>query len=185
MTPEQYYDLSWQTAVYPNAGRNIEYPLFGLASEVGELCGEFARVIRDDGDRLSNHNRISRIYGELGDIYWNLSATAHELDRPEWFQSGSEFQTYDRIEPRDLKQCKDIVIRLNTSVHMFVYYSWNSLFDTGSDKFFKNNVKQIFAEMYAIGAFCGADPLTIMDLNIKKLSDRQGRGVLQGAGNNR
>lgn len=54
------------------------YAIMGLAAEVGEFMGHYAKAIRDgieDEDEFNGH-----LMKELGDILWFISALADDLD---------------------------------------------------------------------------------------------------------
>lgn len=66
------------TAVYPDRGNNLEYTLFGLGGEVGELLNKYKKVLRDKDGELTAED-VNAMLDELGDILWYTAMTAHEL----------------------------------------------------------------------------------------------------------
>ncbi len=62
---ETYREWTRTTAQYPK-DREEEYPMVGLANEVGELLGKYKKQIRGDGDKSEE------IRAELGDVCWYL-----------------------------------------------------------------------------------------------------------------
>lgn len=54
------------------------YIILGLAEEAGEVCGKFAKAIRDDKGHLSD-KRKDAIKKELGDVCWFVSEIATDL----------------------------------------------------------------------------------------------------------
>ena len=48
---------------------NLYYSALGLASEAGEVAGEVKKVIRNDGNRLTD-GRSQCILDELADVLW-------------------------------------------------------------------------------------------------------------------
>lgn len=84
-TLDEYQKAAETTAIYPNKGANIEYVVFGLASEVGELTGKIKKRIRDGvyegGYTLQKVAVAGRdeFISELGDVLWYVSAIASEL----------------------------------------------------------------------------------------------------------
>jgi NTP pyrophosphatase (non-canonical NTP hydrolase) len=73
-----YQERALKTAVYPEVGDNLVYPVLGLANEAGEVAGEMKKLMRDDGGELTPE-RADRILGELGDVLWYAAAVAAEL----------------------------------------------------------------------------------------------------------
>jgi len=69
----EYQQRAHQTASYP--AEHWEYPVIGLAGEVGELCNQVKKIIRDDGGLGEGlqENRRARIEDEMGDVLWYLA----------------------------------------------------------------------------------------------------------------
>lgn len=76
-----FQGLAGATALYPNRGKNLTYPILGLLGEAGELANSAKRIQRDDKGELTGARRHELI-GELGDVLWYLSQVATELDVP-------------------------------------------------------------------------------------------------------
>lgn len=75
---EEYQKQSRKTAIYPDAGKNLTYPMLGLAGETGELLNKFKKVFRDHGGVMTPE--LQQALGqELGDILWYVSQVASEL----------------------------------------------------------------------------------------------------------
>jgi NTP pyrophosphatase (non-canonical NTP hydrolase) len=76
-----YQQRSRATAVYPDAGDNLTYPVLGLCGEAGECAEKVKKAIRDDGGVLSDERRAA-LAAELGDVLWYTAqlATEAELD---------------------------------------------------------------------------------------------------------
>lgn len=87
----EYQRLSRRTAVYPEAGASLTYPVLGLTGEAGEVAEHAKKIIRDDEGVLTPERReaMSR---ELGDVLWYLAqlATELELDLDEIAQANLE-----------------------------------------------------------------------------------------------
>jgi NTP pyrophosphatase (non-canonical NTP hydrolase) len=75
---DYYAEAAWQTAIYPDAGKDLNYPVIGLLSEAGEVAGEAKRVLRDDGGKLTKERRAA-IAKELGDVLWYVAACAKTI----------------------------------------------------------------------------------------------------------
>lgn len=78
MTLNEYQDLAWATAIYPDMGKNITYPTLGLCGESGEFAEQVKKAIRDDGGKITDERKAAMIK-ELGDDMWYLAAIAKEL----------------------------------------------------------------------------------------------------------
>lgn len=76
MTLNEYQDLAWGTAIFPDTkvmnGLNAPfvYPMIGLCGEVGEIAEKIKKFIRD------GHIDHDALVKEMGDVLWYLSALA-------------------------------------------------------------------------------------------------------------
>lgn len=75
----EYQRLSRKTAVYPQAGNNMNYPTLGLCGEVGEVAEKVKKVFRDQDGVFTEENKQA-IRKELGDVLWYVSQIASELN---------------------------------------------------------------------------------------------------------
>ena len=73
-----YQTEARKTAIYPDLGNNLWYPALGLAGEAGEVAEKVKKIYRDDNGEISYEGRV-KIYKELGDALWYISAIASEL----------------------------------------------------------------------------------------------------------
>ena len=73
-----YQEKAWQTAVYPDRGSNLTYPVLGLNGEAGEVAEKFKKVLRDKGGVVDESTRLA-IAKELGDVLWYVAAACSEL----------------------------------------------------------------------------------------------------------
>lgn len=74
----KYYETcAALTAVYPNRGDNITYPVLGLCGESGEVAEKIKKIIRDQAGLINEESRAS-IRKELGDVLWYVAAVAYE-----------------------------------------------------------------------------------------------------------
>ena len=71
----EYQDKQLETAIYPKVKYGFEYPLLGLAGEVGEICNKLKKVHRDGV--IPDPEDIKK---ELGDVLWYISALANEFE---------------------------------------------------------------------------------------------------------
>lgn len=75
---DDYQNQARKTIVYPYPGNNLNYPLFGLAGEVGELLQHLKKNMRD-GDGKITPELVEKLEGEIGDILWYLACICFEL----------------------------------------------------------------------------------------------------------
>lgn len=76
-TFDEYQEVAWGTAMYPQKGNNLYYPALGLG-ESGEVQGKVKKIMRDDNGVVSEEKREA-IKAELGDMMWYIAALATEL----------------------------------------------------------------------------------------------------------
>ena len=79
MTFSEYQKACLKTAVYPDIGHNIIYPVLGLCGEAGEVAEKVKKVIRDE-DGIITHRKRSEIAKEIGDVLWYIATICSELD---------------------------------------------------------------------------------------------------------
>jgi len=73
-----YQEHARGTAMYPNMGNDLTYPVLGLNGEAGEVAEKLKKIIRDDGGEISEGKK-EEIKKELGDVFWYLANCASEL----------------------------------------------------------------------------------------------------------
>lgn len=78
MELNQYQKKSWETAIYPNKGKDIIYPALGLGGELGELQEKISKILRDKNLKISEEDR-KELAHDLGGILWYIAALATEL----------------------------------------------------------------------------------------------------------
>ena len=78
MTFDEYQKLSRRTAVYPDQGNNLVYPVLGLTGEAGEVAEKVKKMIRDADGKLTDE-RKALLAKELGDVLWYVAQLATEL----------------------------------------------------------------------------------------------------------
>lgn len=78
MEVNEYQLKSFGTAVYPgkDTKAGIEYTLFGLLGETGELANKYKKILRSE---LNPYTQRAHLMDELGDVLWYASALAREL----------------------------------------------------------------------------------------------------------
>lgn len=76
---DDYQQRAAKTARYPKKPIAWLYPALALAEEAGEVSGKLAKIVRDKGFYISTDDKLA-ITKELGDVLWDLTALATELD---------------------------------------------------------------------------------------------------------
>jgi len=76
---EEYKKKAWETAIYPDKGKNICYPALGLGGESGEVLEKIKKIIRDNNGEI-DETRKEELKKEMGDVLWYLSALTNELN---------------------------------------------------------------------------------------------------------
>ena len=79
MTFNEYQEKASTTAIYPDAGNNLVYPVLGLVGEAGEVAEKTKKLIRDQKGVVTQDFKDS-VKKELGDILWYIAAVSKELD---------------------------------------------------------------------------------------------------------
>jgi NTP pyrophosphatase (non-canonical NTP hydrolase) len=78
MNFNEYQVIASSTAIYPNVGNNIAYPVLGLAGETGEVAEKVKKIYRDKNGIISEEDKKA-IAKELGDVLWYINATCGEI----------------------------------------------------------------------------------------------------------
>lgn len=84
LTFAEYAEVANSTAIYPNRGSNLHYPMYGLGGEKGEIDEKLKKLMRDKGLDITRGRDLPQevrddLEKELGDILWYLQAVAFEL----------------------------------------------------------------------------------------------------------
>ncbi len=78
MTFNEYQESSRKTAIYPNLGKNFEYPTLGLIGEAGEVAEKIKKILRDKSGKIGKEDKRILVE-EIGDVLWYLSNLTSEL----------------------------------------------------------------------------------------------------------
>lgn len=85
MDLKEYSKRAAGTRQYPSIGDNLNYPVRGLAGEVGEINEKLKKIERDDGiSPLTSCKQLTpkhkeALLKELGDVLWYVNALTLEL----------------------------------------------------------------------------------------------------------
>lgn len=69
---KHYQEEAAQFAIYKD---KVTYPVLGLASEAGEVCGKIKKVMRDETPMP-----LDDLKAELGDVLWYIAAICTDLN---------------------------------------------------------------------------------------------------------
>ena len=78
MNLNEYQKQAMQTAIYPDIGNNVVYPVLGLLCETGELIDKIKKIMRDGPGELTSKRQLGYMK-EIGDICWYVSVLLKEL----------------------------------------------------------------------------------------------------------
>ena len=67
-----------KTAIYPDVGHNLVYPVLGLNGEAGEVAENVKKLIRDKESKY-DPEFSEKIADELGDVLWYIAAICDEM----------------------------------------------------------------------------------------------------------
>ncbi len=74
----EYQRKAFETAIYPDKGKNIVYPSLGLGGESGEVLEKIKKIIRDKNYKINEKNK-EELMKEIGDVLWYIAALCTEL----------------------------------------------------------------------------------------------------------
>jgi NTP pyrophosphatase (non-canonical NTP hydrolase) len=75
---KEYQEKAATTAIYPNRGKNLIYPVLGLCGESGEVAEKVKKLIRDKNSEI-DQEFLDAIEKEIGDVMWYIAAVCYEL----------------------------------------------------------------------------------------------------------
>lgn len=181
---KDYQKHAISTAIYPNIGTNMLYPMLGLISEAGELAGKVKKMIRDDNSKMTE-DRKTAIQGELGDILWyvaNLCAEAKiNLNNNNLINAYTHDTCYDANE---LGKLAFTLQRKISSITKVLEQEMDE--PEKSLGLLPPAIILFLLELLSeICAGCDTDIDEVAKQNLEKLFSRQKRGVLGGDGDNR
>ena len=170
---KDYVEFTRTTAVYPK-DKELEYLFFGLIDEIGELRGKL----------LYNDHSVGSVIDELSDVCWY---TGRLVDNLGLINELDGIDIYDttNIPSRDKL---DMIDEL---------YHMTSIMAGGLKKFIRdgNESKMMLVERTLIEfihwlrhtstILGGYNLKNVLEINVRKLSDRKDRGVLKGDGDSR
>lgn len=78
MNFNSYQHKALESAVYPNRGNNIVYPVLGMNGEAGEVAEKVKKILRDKDGQWTEEDK-EEIKKEIGDVLWYCAAAASEF----------------------------------------------------------------------------------------------------------
>lgn len=181
-----YQEEALKTALYPNIGSNILYPMLGLIGESGEVAGKIKKMIRDDNGIMTRERRAA-IRGELGDVLWYMAIVCAEAN----LDMGTLYLLAQRaIHDTHMTDLSRLAFKLSQQtahmsmlVEQFIYGPHKEDMDTLAP--LSTDITILFTNMIDLCLACSLDIEQVAQSNLEKLSSRQKRGVLQGDGDKR
>lgn len=178
MNWNQYQQQALTTAVFP-VDRSLDYTVFGLCSEVGEL----AEVILSEGGNIGE--RRERILSESGDCWWYSAAIADALD-----VSLDVVACYADF-PIDSGDNEQLFLRLVAASGNLAGAVKKAIRDNEGHltperrEYVLGQLNTVVATLDHLAINCQTTRYAVWAKNLNKLQDRKQRGVLQGSGDHR
>lgn len=174
MTPQEYTGHAAKTAVYPREHER-DYLALGLLSELGEVAGVLKRVLRDDAGVLTAERALAG-RKEVGDCLWYLAMLSTCTSDYQW--NGEAFCT--------LTEWPEPFV-LNVTLHAAAGYvvAAAAAVEGGMYGARDFDYSDVVDALVRCARLFGASLEECAVINVAKLSDRAGRGVIHGAGDAR
>jgi len=172
------------SAIYPNHGNNLTYPMLGLMGEGGEVAEKIKKMIRDDEGKMTTDRRAA-LRGELGDCLWYIAAICEETK----LDMGSLYVLSQRCDQnacdiyRSIFRLQQQIANMSILIEQAIYGSNNRDIDPLMP--LPTDITMLLGTINAICVTCGLNIQEVAKFNLQKLASRQERGVLQGDGDNR
>jgi NTP pyrophosphatase (non-canonical NTP hydrolase) len=188
MHMDEYQAQTLQTAVYPNIGNNLDYPVHGLSSEAGELA-PYALASMDAGDE----DMLQDVQGELGDVLWYSSIILYEMGMTfsACGMERSEQVARDAREVVGYRSFVQVYLCLMEEVgHISGHVKKRMRDDEGNltearKQQIVETLRQVVTLIARMGSLLNLPFDTLLQANIAKLRSRQQRGVIGGTGDKR
>jgi len=169
-----YQEKARATAIYPNVGDNFVYPTLGLIDEIGELVGALGTSLPNDV-----------IIKEAGDVLWYVASLASEVDLTLWRVAGC--RNIKDIDPPNTYFLGGLFLSgaAIAGIVKKTLRDRDGALTLESKMQISHSLSVILHILVMICYHRETSLLEIAEENLKKLSDRQDRGVLHGSGDNR
>ncbi|MCK5600493.1 hypothetical protein KAR91_01420 [Candidatus Pacearchaeota archaeon] len=163
MNLNEYQAAADTTAMHPNKGNNIFYPVLGLIGEFGEVIEAITKGSPDKDILL-----------ETGDCLWYLSTVCTELG----------INLTDIADSRVVDN-PTVVLGQIAEVTKKLMRDDNSVVSDKHRELLTPLLSKLFLRVKATVESYGSTIEEVADMNIKKLADRKKRNKLQGSGDYR
>lgn len=183
----EYQHEATTSAIYPDRGNNLIYPMLGLMGESGEVAEKIKKMIRDDQGKMTADRRTA-LRGELGDVLWYIAAICEEakLDMGYLYvlALGVDFKAYP------LKNISRLIFKLQQQVSHISLLIEQAVYEPSKKNIdplspLPTDITILIGLVDEICILCGLNIQEVAKFNLQKLASRKQRGVLQGSGDNR
>lgn len=178
------------TAIYPNIGNNMLYPILGLLGECGEVCEKVKKLDRDDNGIMTDERRTA-IAKELGDVIWYVANLCSEIGAElNMIYSMRGFRATNHTRGFNLQRITLHLFFCATAVAREIeswYYNYNSA--PCQYPHYANTTTHLSSVLQCIAEIahhtCNMSLEEICIINLKKLLSRKNRDTLTGEGDER
>lgn len=194
MNLRDYQTKAWETAIYPNKGTDLDFPLLGLCGELGEVAEKVKKIIRDDNSVITDQKR-EELIKEFGDVYWYIAAiaTTCNIKMDEQLACAGRNTNMKSLPwliffVKELQKQKGLFVTvIDTLQYEHKLHKKDS--DWWKDSISITSVIGVLGVILKYVSLCldciDATRDEVLDTNISKLMSRKERGNLTGSGDNR
>jgi NTP pyrophosphatase (non-canonical NTP hydrolase) len=190
LTVGKYAEAARTTALYPNMGNDLTYPLLGLCGEIGEVCEKMKKLIRDHNG-ICDKDYGDKISKEIGDVLWYVMNFSIEAN----FNVTENNITFTELQDKSYRELTDRDKMIDENIH--IEYSFELIKNVA---YIVNNVNKqeisnkhgvyltLSSIVHYLAIICESLNLSLQSCaegNIKKLLDRKSRNVIKGEGDDR
>jgi len=184
-----YYTKAISTAIYPNQGDSLLYPVLGLIGECSEISNKVKKILRDDGGKITDQ-KIKEIGKETGDCLWYIANICRETNISMQDTIGEAAIHYLSIlSSNNVKDIFDVCLAMQKPL-CGISISAKRIKDSTQSDFlvhngFLTNLRDICILLIFLCSSLGLSFEMVGEQNIKNLLGRKKRNTLHGSGDNR
>jgi NTP pyrophosphatase (non-canonical NTP hydrolase) len=180
MDIEHYQKFVNKTAFFPKSsqGRNLSYLVMGIVEEVGEI---FEFIVKKETLNETEYI-LEQIIKESGDLLWYITAICNEINF-----SLERLMQYAKVKKNKHISNSSLLIylgNLSGAVKKMIRDDNEKITDKKSDLII-NNLCYILMFVLQLCDENNVKFKVVLEINAKKIKDRQKRGTLKGSGNDR
>jgi len=180
MDIEHYQKFVNKTAFFPKSsqGRNLSYLVMGIVEEVGEI---FEFIVKKETFN-ENEYILEQTIKESGDLLWYITAICNEINF-----SLERLMQYAKVKKNKHISNNSLLIylgNLSGAVKKMIRDDYEKITDKKSDLII-NNLCYILMFVLQLCDENNVKFKVVLEINAKKIKDRQKRGTLKGSGNDR